>query len=208
MTFQSIGTLGQFKFLGEFCLTEQHSLMSKLFRFSKSLGKNNGKKWSQEVVSDLKTFAHKGCKIAAAKKVFFLIFFSFGFLFTLCKCISAPTSRSPISKKNRYSGFLGKSNGKKWSQIWKGAKLPRKKVFFLANFASLAGLFWYWCYYPHRSRDAKSPVWAIPCQRSEKKGQSRKVDYFWWNVKDNTSIWWFGRFFLTTFVISGVFSAK
>ena len=38
--------------------------MSKLFRFLESLRE---KKW-QEVVSDLKTFAHKGCKMAAQKK--------------------------------------------------------------------------------------------------------------------------------------------
>ena len=25
----------------------------------------------------------------------------------------------------------------------------------------LAGIFWYWCYYPHHSRDALSPVWGI-----------------------------------------------
>ena len=33
-----------------------------------------------------------------------------------------------------------------------------KKVSFLANFALLAEFFWYWCYYPHRSRKALSPV--------------------------------------------------
>ena len=33
--------------------------------------------------------------------------------------------------------------------------------FFLTNFALLAGFFWYWCYYPHRSRGALSPVCRI-----------------------------------------------
>ena len=51
------------------------------------------------MVSDLKTFAHKGCKIAT-----------------------------------------------------------QKKVCFSANFALLAGFYWYRCYYPHWSRDALSPV--------------------------------------------------
>ena len=48
------------------------SPMSKFFRFPESLGKSNVKKW----FLDLKTFAHKGCKIAAAKQ-FLQIFFSF-----------------------------------------------------------------------------------------------------------------------------------
>ena len=54
------------------------------------------------MVSDLKTFAHKGCKIAG-----------------------------------------------------------QQKVSFLANFALLAGFFWYRCYYPHQSRDSLSPVCGI-----------------------------------------------
>ena len=55
------------------------------------------------MVSDLKTSAHKGCKIAA-----------------------------------------------------------QKKFFFPANFAFLAGFFWYRrCYYPRRSRDSLSPVCGI-----------------------------------------------
>ena len=41
---------------------------------------------------------------------------------------------------------MGKNNGKKWIQIWillliKGVKLPRKKKWFLTNFALLAGFF-------------------------------------------------------------------
>ena len=51
------------------------SLMSKFFGDSESLRKSNGKKG----VSDLKTFAHKGCKLAATKKSFLQIF-SFVFL--------------------------------------------------------------------------------------------------------------------------------
>ena len=61
----------------------------------------------------------------------------------------------------------GESNGKKWTQILKlllikGVKSRHtKKFIFLANCAFLAGFFWYWCYYPLRSRDALSPVWGI-----------------------------------------------
>ena len=44
----------------------------------------------------------------------------------------------------------------------KGVKLPHKKSFFsLAILALLEGFFWYLCYYPHRSRDALSPVFGI-----------------------------------------------
>ena len=59
--------------------------MSKLFRFSESLGESNGKKWSQ--IYKKKTFAYKGCKIA-------VIFFGdfalqagfFGIGATICIC--------------------------------------------------------------------------------------------------------------------------
>ena len=44
----------------------------------------------------------------------------------------------------------------------KGCKIAtQKKVRFSTNFALLAGFFWYQCYYPHRSRDALSPVRGI-----------------------------------------------
>ena len=57
------------------------------------------------------------------------------------KRLFAPTSRSQMSKIFRDSESLGKSNGKKWSQIWtflfgSGLKSPRKKKFvFLADYA-------------------------------------------------------------------------
>ena len=40
---------------------------------------------------------------------------------------------------------------------------------------------------PHRKQMflISSHSWAIPCQKSEKKGQRRKVDFFKGNVKDN-----------------------
>ena len=48
--------------------TTSQSPVSKLFRFSESLGETNGNK----VGSDLNTSAHKGYKIAAQKKFDFL----------------------------------------------------------------------------------------------------------------------------------------
>ena len=46
--------------------------------------------------------------------------------------------------------------------VYKGCKIAtQKKSLFLANFALLAGFLWYRCYYPHRSREALSPVCGI-----------------------------------------------
>ena len=73
------------------------------------------------MVSDLNTFAHKGCKIAA-----------------------------------------------------------QQKVSFSANFALLAGFFWYWWYYPYRSRDSLSPVCGIFINQlvRGKKDISTKLDTY------------------------------
>ena len=50
----------------------------------------------------------------------------------------------------------------------KGCKIAAQKKFvFSANFALLAGFFWYRCYYQHRSRDALSPVCGIFYGRKE-----------------------------------------
>ena len=51
-----------------------------------------------------------------------------------------PFSQSRVSNTFRDSESLGKSNGKKWSQIGtfllgSGLKLPNKKIVFLADFA-------------------------------------------------------------------------
>jgi hypothetical protein len=77
----------------------------------------------------------------------------------------APTSQSRMSNIYRDSASLGKSNGKKWSNIWtcvfrSGLQLPHKKKFFLL-ILSWSTLLWHWCYDPHRSRDALSPVCGI-----------------------------------------------
>ena len=68
------------------------------------------------------------------------------------KCLFAPIFQSWISKVFRDSVFLGKSNGKKWSQIWKlllikGVKLPRQKKFVLGRTLPYwAGFFCHWCF--------------------------------------------------------------
>ena len=58
----------------------------------------------------------------------------------------APTSQSRMSNIFRDSEFLGKSNGKKWSNIriflsGNGLKLPRKKSFFLLILRVITALF-------------------------------------------------------------------
>ena len=121
------------------------SRMSNIFRDSESLGKSNGKKWSQmwtffflKIVLNLR-----------AKKSFFLHFF-FGLLrfSVFFNGLFAPTSQSQMSNIFRDSEFLGKSNGKKWSQIWtflfeNCLKSPHKKKFFSSFFRSYSvfGLF-------------------------------------------------------------------
>ena len=78
-------------------------------------------------------FVWKLSKIAAQKKVFFsLTFFTFEVPFN---GLFSPTSQSWMSNIFRDSESLGKSNGKKWSNIWtflfeRGLKSPRKKKFF------------------------------------------------------------------------------
>ena len=96
------------------------------------------------MILDLKTFAPKGCKIAMAKKGFYEFFH----LFTPLKRLFAPTFQSQISKLFR----LFESMGKFFSH--KGCSIAAHKTYFLANFALLAGFFfWYWSYTIHISRE-------------------------------------------------------
>ena len=74
----------------------------------------------------------KGVKSPSGKQINFLI--DFFHLFTAFKKKIVPTSQSPISKISRYLESLGKSNGKKWSQIVKlllikGVELSRNEFF-------------------------------------------------------------------------------
>ena len=68
------------------------------------------------------------------------------------KRLFAPTSQSRMSKNFRDLESLGKSNGKKRSQIWtvlliKGVKSPRQKNFVFGwFFLYWAGFCWYWCF--------------------------------------------------------------
>ena len=108
--------------------------MSKLFRFSESLGKSNGKKWSQI----WKLLLIKGVESPQQKKNFT----DFLHLFTPFKPLFAPTFWSPMSKKFWFSESLWKSNGKKGSQIVKlllikGLHLPHKKSCFFGEWCSL-----------------------------------------------------------------------
>ena len=93
-------------------------------------------------------------KIAAQKKFFSLIFFTFEVPFN---GLFAPTSRSWMSNIFRDSESLGKSNGKKWSNIWTFLFGSGLKSLILPWSTLLRDR----CYYPHRSRDALSPVCGI-----------------------------------------------
>ena len=77
-----------------------------------------------------------------AKKVFFFTFFGLLRFSVFFNGLFAPTSRSRMSNIFRDSESLGKSNDKKWSQIWTFSfenclKSPRKKKFFLLLFSLL-----------------------------------------------------------------------
>ena len=103
------------------------------------------------MVSYLKTLAHKGCKIAAT---FFLSFFiDFFFICPLrldfflpplpkIQCQNILDFWNPWGKSNTRSGFSFKN-------------------FFIKGVKSLAGFFWYRCYYSHWSRDSLSSVCMI-----------------------------------------------
>ena len=89
------------------------SRMSNIFRDSESLGKSNGKRWSQ-----IWKFLFEDCLKSPRKKVFSFTFFGLLRFSVFFYGLFAPTSRSQMSNIFRDSESLGKSNGKKWSQIW------------------------------------------------------------------------------------------
>ena len=95
-------------------------LMSKLFRFLESLGKSNEKKRS-----------NKGCKIAAAKKVFY----RFCFICSLCLNIFLPHFPKSNVQTFQIFGILWE---KKWKEVvsdmktfaYKWCKYAAQKKFF------------------------------------------------------------------------------
>ena len=100
------------------------------------------------------------------KKFFFSHFFTFEVPFN---GHFAPISRNRMYNIFRDSESLGKSNGNKWPNIWtflfgSGLTLPRKKKYFFLLILPWSTLLWHRCYYPHRSRDALSPVCRIFCK--------------------------------------------
>ena len=117
--------------------------MSNIFRDSESLGKSNGKKWSQ-----IWTFSFENClKLPQKKKVFFFNFFGFLRFLGFFPGLFAPTSPSQMSNIFRDSESLGKINDKKWSQIWtclfeNWQKSPHKKKSFFSHFFHFWGTVW------------------------------------------------------------------
>ena len=123
----SVCSLLRYRLTVLFAPTSQ-SRMSNIFRDSESLGKSNGKKWSQ-----IWNFFFENClKSPQKKSIIFFTFFTFEVPFN---GLFAPTSRNRLSNIFKDSESLGKSNGKKWSQIWtflfeNCLKSPRKLFFF------------------------------------------------------------------------------
>ena len=83
------------------------------------------------MVSDLKTFAHKGCHIAAA--IFFVYRFFLFHLLTLFKRLFAPTSQSPMSKllniQNPWEKVMQKVVSDCKTIAHKGCKIATQKKF-------------------------------------------------------------------------------
>ena len=99
------------------------------------------------MVSDMNIFVWKLSKIAGQKKVFFFTFFGLLWFLVFFNGLFAPTSQSRMSNIFRDSESLGKSIGKKWSQIWtflfENCRKSRhkKKVFFSQLFSFFFSIF-------------------------------------------------------------------
>ena len=107
-----------------------------------------GQKKRKEVVSYLRTFAHKGCSLRLNV-----------FLPPLSKvlCRNFLKFRNPWGKIMTRGGLRFESFANKECKI---AAQEEEKNW---EFCHTSRVFWYWCYYPHRSRDALSPVCRIFC---------------------------------------------
>ena len=124
------------------------SVRSEVFRDWESLGKSNGKKWFQIgkvlLIKDAKSPHKKKCfwvNFALLSRIVLLLVF-----LTPFNGLFAPISRGPMWKLVRVSKSIGKSNGKKWSQICKlllikGVKSPRQKKNFNGFFTPFKRLF-------------------------------------------------------------------
>ena len=113
------------------------SLMSKLFRFSESLEKSNGKKWSQ-----IWTFLFgSGLKLP----------------YKTCWKPHFPMDERPLVE-GCIANFLHISRRFWVFAFWMIFSVFQKNWVFGYSWSTLL---WYRCYYPHRSRDALSPVCGI-----------------------------------------------
>ena len=147
-------------FNGLFAPTSQ-SWMSNIFKDSESLGKSNGKKWSQ-----IWTFLFENCLELPRKKKFFSSLFSVFFGFRSFLTVFLPPLLEvgcPIfcEIRNPWGKVIERSGLTFEHFVWKGSKIAaQKKLSFLLSLP-WSTLLWHRCYYPHRSRDALSPVCGI-----------------------------------------------
>ena len=125
------------------------SRRSNIFRDLESLGKSNGKKWSQ-----IWTFFYGSSLKSPRKKTF--VFFA-DFAIQTCWKLHFPMDERPLVKG--YIANFGHICGRFWVfSFWMNFSVFSKIWVFGYSWSTLP---WYWCYYPHRSRDALSPVCGI-----------------------------------------------
>ena len=138
-------------FNGLFAPTSR-SQMSNIFRDSESLGKSNGKKWSQ-----IWTFLFENCRKSPRKKKFFFLS-----LFPLLRyrltvfLPPLPAVGCPIFLKIRNP----------WGKVMERSGLTFEHFCLEVVILPWSTFLRHRCYYPHRSRDALSPVCGTFCPGS------------------------------------------
>ena len=123
------------------------------------------------MVSDLKTFVHKGCKIAGAKKVCYRFFY----LFTPFKCFLPPLPEVQCPNFLEFRNPWGKVMeriGLRFENL-KGVQLPRKKCYFFCRI-----LTYYLDFFGIGTRgSAKEHVLCFKCHRKYYNGSTTEKIY-------------------------------
>ena len=111
------------------------------------------------MVSDVNIFAKKFLKAPQRKKFFLRILPPCSLHLNV---LFPPLPEDQCPNFLDFSESLGKTHGKKWSQMWILLLIKDVKSLNFNQFCLTSRIFfWYRCYYPHQSRYALSPVCRI-----------------------------------------------